>query len=75
MASISRVYNKQQGILNNQGISVYGKLWKRAENGCGFKEKRKNRKGNGICRKDKKDTGRNRYGINEDTGGNEEASR
>jgi len=57
MVSISRVCDKQQGTFNNQSVSIHGKLWKKVGNGCGFEEKKKDGKSNGICRKDEKDTG------------------
>jgi len=73
MVSISRVCDKQQGIFNNQSISIYGKLWKKVGNGCEFEEKRKDGKSNEICGKDKKGAGRSWNGINESIGGNKKA--
>jgi len=42
---------------------------------CGFEEERKDRKGDIVCRKNEKSTGRGWNSISESTRGNEEASR
>jgi len=74
MASIGRICNKQQSIFNNKNISIYGKLWKRVENGSRYKKKRKSRKGNRVCGKDEEGVRKSRSSIEDSTEGYEEAS-
>ena len=65
MANISRICNQQQSIFSNKDISIYSKLWKGVENGGRYKEKRKSRKGNGVCGKNEEDARGSRSSIEE----------
>ena len=74
MASISRICNKQQSTFSNKNISIYGKLWKGIENKGRYKEKRKSKKGNRICRKDKEGARGSKSSVEESTEEYEEVS-
>ena len=75
MVSVSRVCNQQQGTFNNQGVSVYSKLWKRNENESRLEKERKDGKGDGVCEENEKGAGKSRSSIEKDAEGNEETSR
>jgi len=74
MANIGRVCNKQQSTFGNKNISIYSKLWKEVENRGGYKEKRKSRKGNGVCGENKEGVRENRSSVKESIGGYEKTS-
>ena len=75
MVSISRIYSKQQGTLNNKSISIYSELWKGSKNRGRYMKKGKSRKGNGICRKNEESTERGGSSTEKDIEGNEEIHR
>ena len=71
----SRVCGEQQSSHSNQSLTLYGKLWKRVENGRRYKEERKGRKGNRVCRKDEKSIGGGRDSTKEGIRGYKEVDR
>ena len=75
VVSISGICDQQQDILNNEDISLYGKLWKRIEDGRRHQKERKGRKSNGICRETKKSTRKSRGSVEKDIGGDEKIYR
>ena len=75
VVSISRVRSKQQDILNNKSISIYGELQKRSKNGGRYIKKRKGRKSNRICRKNEESTRGGESSTEKNTGKNEEVYR
>ena len=75
MARINVVCSLQQSTSDNEDISVHDKLWQRIKNGSKHKEKRKNRKSNGVYEKDEESAGRSRDSIKEGLGGDEAISR
>ena len=57
-------------VINNKihlttNVSINGKLWKRAENGNRYQEKKKDEKSNRVCRKNKENIERDRSSIKE----------
>ena len=74
MASIGRICNQQQSTFSNKDIPIHSKLWKGVENRGRYKEKRKSRKGNGVCGKNEEDARGSRSSIEKSTGGYEETS-
>ena len=71
MASFSRICSQQQSTFSNKSVSVYSELWWRIENGSRYKEKRKNKKSNRVCRKNEESIGGSWGSINKSTRENE----
>ena len=65
MVSISRVCSEQQDSYSNKGFAFYGKLQKRVENGKEYKEERKDRESDGVCRENEESTQRSKNNIKE----------
>ena len=75
MVGISWIHNKQQNTLSNQNITIYGKLWKRIENGSRHQKKGKDGESNRVCREDEKGTRESKSNIEESIGRNKATSR